>query len=107
MKTKFLTFAVLLFFPLFLSAQSFQTVFKSSEWLNKRLTDKDLVILHIDTKENYDKGHIPGAQLILMREYVTRTTDSIYTELPDNTYLDSLFRARGISNKSNKTGLIV
>ncbi len=100
MKTKFLTFTVLLFFPFFLSAQSFQTIFKNSDWLNKHLEDKDLIILHVDTKENYDAGHIPGAQLILMSEYVTRTTDSIYTELPDNTYLDSLFRARGISDQS-------
>ena len=100
MKTTILSSILLLFFHLILSAQSFKTIFKDSDWLNKHLDDKDLVILHVDTKENYDTGHIPGAQLILMSEYVTRTTDSIYTELPDNTYLDSLFRARGISDQS-------
>jgi thiosulfate/3-mercaptopyruvate sulfurtransferase len=35
-----------------------------------------------------------------MREFTTTTTDSIYSELPTNIYLDSLFIARGVSNDS-------
>ena len=100
MKTKILTTVVLAILPLFLAAQSFETIFKSSDWLKDHLDNENLVIFHVETKETYDSVHIPGAQFIGIREYVTTTTDSIYTEMPITTYLDSLLRARGVSNDS-------
>lgn len=100
MITKFLTTALLAFMPLFLSAQSFESTFVSSDWLYDHLEDENLVIFHVETKENYDSAHIPRAQFIRMREYVTSTTDSIYTEMPSTIYLDSMLRARGVSNDS-------
>ena len=86
--------------PLILSAQSFDAIFISSEWLEDHLGDEDLVILHIESKDKYDSAHITGAQFISIREYVTSTKDSIYTEMPTVTYLDSLLRSRGITNDS-------
>ena len=100
MKTKILTTALLALVPFFLSAQSFESIFISPAWLAEHLEDEDLVIFHVETKDNYDSAHIPGAQFISMREYVTSTTDSIYTEMPPTIYLDSLIRARGVSNDS-------
>lgn len=100
MKTKLLVTAFLALFPLLISAQSYDSIFKSTDWLKDHLNDKDLVILHVEAKNNYDSAHIPGAQFIKMQEYVTSTTDSIYTEMPTIIYLDSLVRARGITNES-------
>jgi len=99
MKNKFLT-TILIFLPLFINAQSYESIFKTSDWLKEHLNDENLIILHVESKNNYDSAHIPGAQFIKMREYVTSTTDSIYTEMPTVTYLDSLFSARGITNES-------
>lgn len=99
MKIKFFTILLTLL-PLFLNAQSFDTTFKTSDWLNEHLDDKNQVILHVDTEENYKSGHIPGAQFIRMKEFTTTTIDSIYREMPSISYLDSLFRARGISDNS-------
>lgn len=101
MKFKFLTTVLFLFIPLLINAQSFDSIFKSSEWLEEHLGDKNLIILHVDTEENYKSGHIPEAQFIKMSEFTTTTIDSIYREMPPISYLDSLFRARGISDNSN------
>jgi len=100
MKIKSLTTALLAFMPLLLAAQSYESIFKTSDWLNEHLLDENLVILHVETENSYDSAHILGAQFIKMREFVTSTTDSIYTEMPTTIYLDSLLRARGISDES-------
>ena len=94
MKIRFFTILLTLL-PLFLNAQSFDTTFKTADWLNEHLDDKNQVILHVDTEENYKSGHIPGAQFIRMKEFTITTIDSIYREMPSISYLDSLFRARG------------
>jgi thiosulfate/3-mercaptopyruvate sulfurtransferase len=100
MKSKILITAVLAFLPLLIAAQSYESIFKTPDWLKDHLNDKDLIILHVESKSNYDSAHIPGAQFIKMSEFVTSTTDSIYTEMPTVTYLDSLLQARGITNES-------
>jgi len=100
MKTKLLSTALLALFPLLINAQSYNSIFKSADWLKGHLEDDNLVILHVDTEENYQSGHILGAQFIKMSEFTTTTIDSIYREIPPINYLDSLFRARGISDKS-------
>lgn len=91
---------LLVIFPLLLSAQSFDTVFKKAEWLTEHLDDENLIILHVDTEDNYTSGHIPGAQFIRMNNFTTFTEDSIYRELPTTGHLDSLFRAYGITDNS-------
>jgi len=100
MKLKLLITLLITIAPLFVNAQSFDSIFRSTDWLKDNLEDENLVILHVEDNDNYNAGHIPGAQLIRMKEYVTTTTDSIYTEMPTTTYLDSLLRARGISDNS-------
>jgi len=96
--SKFILIFILL--PVLVSAQAFDAVFKNSNWLNEHLEDDNLVILHVDTEENYKSGHIPGAQFIKMNDFTITTKDSIRRELPTISHLDSLFRSYGISDKS-------
>ena len=77
-----------------------EEMFLRADQLLSSLDNKNLVVLHVGAEEVYNEGHIPGAQLIQLRDYVITTPDSLYTQLPTFEYLDSLFRARGISDKS-------
>ncbi len=81
-------------------SQSFKTIFKDAEWLNKNLQNPELVILHVEAEDAYKQGHIQGAQFIGRKEYTITSEDSLFTQLPDVVYLDSLFRARGINDES-------
>jgi thiosulfate/3-mercaptopyruvate sulfurtransferase len=38
------------------------------EWLNAHLKDPNLVVLHVGTRQEYDTGHIPGAQFITVSD---------------------------------------
>ena len=100
MKKNFSVALFLVAFPLLLSAQSLKTIYKEASWLDKHINDENLIVFHVDTKDNYDNGHIPGAQYITLGDFTTQTEDSIYREMPTVSYLDSLFRSHGINDKS-------
>jgi len=34
------------------------------DWLSQHLNDRNLVVLHVGNKAEYQAGHIPGARLI-------------------------------------------
>ena len=81
------------------ASQNFKSIFKSSEWLSKNLENENLVLLHVEAEDAYKAGHIPNAQYIGRSEYAF-SIDSLSTQLPQVSYLDSLFTSKGISDES-------
>lgn len=72
----------------------------STEWLQQRLQDADLVILCVSAKQELCSGeHIPGARWIPFNELVV-TRDGIPNELPSPEQLQKLFEKAGVSNSS-------
>jgi thiosulfate/3-mercaptopyruvate sulfurtransferase len=65
------------------SALDVQTqMLATTEWLAKNLDNPNLVILHVaDNRENYDKGHIPGAQFLAWDE-IAVSRDGSWHQLP-------------------------
>ena len=84
-------------------------------WLAQHLSDRDLVLLHIGGKAEYDAGHIPGARYIT-EEDVARPHDmargDLMLELPPLEELRAKVASFGISDDSRivvyfgKTGAV-
>lgn len=73
----------------------------SAEWLEKHQNDKNLVLLHIGSREEFDKEHILRAQYISTRDISTTSDENKLTlELPPPERLKSLFEGLGVSNDS-------
>lgn len=73
----------------------------SVKWLEEHLNHKNLVLLHIGQKDEYDAGHIPGAQFIAMRDISTTPEESdLALQLPSAEKLKAAFEKFGISNDS-------
>jgi thiosulfate/3-mercaptopyruvate sulfurtransferase len=71
-----------------------------ASWLNQRLQDDKLVIVHAAQRgDEYERGHIPGARLLVWKEYV-RDGEGIYSELPDIATLKAAFENAGVSSRS-------
>ena len=73
------------------------------DWLADHLSDPSLVLLQIGNKKDYDKGHIPGAQIL---EYESISTphnhaQGLMLELPPVEQLVSVFERLGVSNRSH------
>lgn len=69
-------------------------------WLNSHLKDSKIVIVHTAQRaEDYEKGHIPGARLLVWNEYV-RDAENAVAELPDVATLKTAFENAGISDNS-------
>ncbi len=72
----------------------------SADWLKNKI-GKNLVLLHVGNKEEFDKEHIPGAQYISTRDVsTTREENSLTLELPPPERLKTVFENFGISNDS-------
>jgi thiosulfate/3-mercaptopyruvate sulfurtransferase len=85
-------------------AQSAAPLLVDPEWLSQHLTDRDVVVLQVGTREEYAAGHIPGARLI-SEEEVSRPhnhTDlkDMMLEFPDAATLAAKVAQFGISNNS-------
>lgn len=73
----------------------------SVEWLEKNLSNPKLVLLHVGVKEEYDAGHIPGAQYISFQDISTTAGESdLALQLPSAEKLKTVFERFGISNSS-------
>lgn len=84
-----------------LMARSSDPVLVSTDWLQTQLRNPDLVILQVDRKEAYEAGHIPGAQLISLRNLLVENPDQgLSHELPADAQLDSIFGAYGLHENS-------
>ena len=73
----------------------------SASWLADHIDNRDLVLLHIGKKEDFEKEHIPGAQYISTSDIsTTRKENPLILELPPVERLKEKFEGYGISNKS-------
>ena len=81
----------------------------STAWLAERLGGPDLVLFEIGPREEYDRGHIPGAQHLELRavsaphemkEGHGHDDGALVLELPSAARLDSVLEARGVSDRS-------
>jgi thiosulfate/3-mercaptopyruvate sulfurtransferase len=112
MKTKVLNFICLLAFSILLNpfaAKAQETcaitektpMTVSTEWLEEHIDHKNLVLLHIGDKKEYDAGHIKGARYISTRDIsLPREEDGLALQLPPSEQLKETFEKYGISNDS-------
>jgi thiosulfate/3-mercaptopyruvate sulfurtransferase len=71
------------------------------EWLAGHLDHKNMVILHVGVKEEYDAGHIPGAQFVTLQDLSTSPEESdLSLQLPSVEKAKAAFEKLGISNDS-------
>ncbi len=73
----------------------------SVSWLADHLKDRDLVLLHVGTDEEYRAGHIPGARHVVPADLSTpRVEGSLTLEMPPVDVLTAKLESLGISNRS-------
>lgn len=73
----------------------------TAEWLAANISDPNLVLFHVGDKTEYDKGHIPGARYIALRNIsISRDNDKISTELPSPEALKTTLEKFGVSTNS-------
>jgi thiosulfate/3-mercaptopyruvate sulfurtransferase len=71
-------------------------------WLAQHLTDRNLIVLHVDDEAEYKSGHIPGARFVTMQQ-LSRTPgpdNPLVLELPSAGDLRGRLQALGISDNS-------
>ena len=79
-----------------------ESILVSTTWLSERMQRPGLVIFEVGSKQDYDAGHIPGAQFITMRDIAApRVEGQLALELPNPSVLDSVLEARGVSDDSH------
>jgi thiosulfate/3-mercaptopyruvate sulfurtransferase len=70
----------------------------SAQWLSEHLKDPKVVVLHVAEKRSeYDSGHIPGARLLLLEDFI----EGEDAELPLPEKLKDAFEKVGVSNDSH------
>lgn len=73
----------------------------TAEWLKKHIGHKNLVLLHVGNREEYDAGHIPGAQYISYSDFSKSAEETdLRLQLPEAEKLKASFERFGISNDS-------
>jgi thiosulfate/3-mercaptopyruvate sulfurtransferase len=88
-------------------AQSPVPLLVDVEWLSGHLKDKDLVLLHVGNKKDYDAAHIPGARFITMQDvarpmnHATMPDSELMLELPSAEELRTKVASFGISDDSH------
>ncbi|MGH7616660.1 MAG: sulfurtransferase [Gemmatimonadaceae bacterium] len=75
----------------------------SPEWLASHLDDRNLVVLQVGDRADYEKGHIPGARAVSLDliSVSDRTGDGLTLELPKPDQLRQTLSALGISDNSH------
>ncbi len=71
----------------------------SGEWLQSRLGNPGLVILHVGGDSDYDQGHLPGALLLKLSDISVTSESGLRLELPAPEALARTLGAMGISNQ--------
>jgi thiosulfate/3-mercaptopyruvate sulfurtransferase len=75
----------------------------TTDWLETQLGNPKLVLLHVGQKDEYDAGHIPGAQFLQMRDLstpMTRDSTVLALEMPPADELRRRLERFGISDDS-------
>lgn len=76
-----------------------QGILVSTDWLQSRLGDPAIIVLHVGTEEGYDSLHIHGARLIIPGDFVV-ARDSLSNELPTMDSIVDLLRQAGVNKES-------
>jgi len=71
------------------------------DWLGDHLSDASLVLLQIGEKNDYESGHIPGAQFLDYASISTPHGQGLMLELPPVEQLLSVFEKLGVTNRSH------
>ncbi len=71
------------------------------DWLGDHLSDASLVLLQIGEKNDYESGHIPGAQFLDYASISTPHGQGLMLELPPVEQLVSVFEKLGVTNRSH------
>ena len=72
----------------------------SPAWLKSHLADRQLVLLQIGERSEFDKEHIPGARFLDFESLSADQEGGLYLELPTVAQLDSTFATLGVSRDS-------
>ncbi|HKE27498.1 MAG TPA: sulfurtransferase [Bryobacteraceae bacterium] len=72
----------------------------STEWLAAHLRDRNLIVLAVGDRTDYDRAHIPGAQFLPFDELRSKHSN-LTLELPPMDELAALFGKFGVSNDSH------
>ncbi|HEY1309132.1 MAG TPA: rhodanese-like domain-containing protein [Vicinamibacterales bacterium] len=85
-------------------AQQPSALLVEADWLSQHLTDRDLVVLHVGSKAEYDAGHIAGARFITEDDVAAPHNHSdpkdMMLELPSPDVLRAKVASFGISDDS-------
>jgi thiosulfate/3-mercaptopyruvate sulfurtransferase len=85
-------------------AQQGPALLVEADWLSQHLNDRDLVVLHVGSKGEYDAGHIPGARFITEEDVAAPHDHSnprdMMLELPSPEVLRAKVASFGISDDS-------
>lgn len=77
-----------------------QEMLVSGAWLEERLGDADVVVLHVGAPADFDEGHIPGARLVRLEDISITDTSGLRTELPPVDALTEAFSKLGVTDRS-------
>jgi thiosulfate/3-mercaptopyruvate sulfurtransferase len=72
----------------------------STSWLAERLSDPQVVVLHVGTPKDYDEGHIPGARLVRLEDITITDERGLRTQLPRVEALLETFGKLGVTDES-------
>lgn len=82
------------------SLVSAQHMLVSTAWLEQRLADPDVVVLHAGTAADYDAGHIPGARLIRLEDIAATAANGLSAEMRPVGELQDVFSKLGVMDHS-------
>jgi len=71
----------------------------STDWLQGQMKDPSIIVLHSGTEEGYDTLHIPGARLIIPRDFAV-SNDSMTNELPAMDSVVNMLKRAGVNKDS-------
>ena len=86
-------------------AQSREQMLVTADWLKQHINDRNLVLLHVGEKPEFDAEHLPGARFITMRDVSTGqaadyAVTGLSTELPTPEAARAKLESLGISDDS-------
>lgn len=77
------------------------TLLVTATWLADHLNDKNVVVLAVGKKEDYDKGHIPGSLFVeYMDTHVMKSDAGLTLELSPTEVIKDVFEKLGVSSDS-------
>ena len=75
----------------------------STDWLAKHLNDRNLVLLHVGEKAEYDKEHLPGARFVRLDDVADsdhEKSGALMLQMPSSEKLRERLAGLGISDDS-------